>query len=64
MSRVLALRVDVDRLTCRYQLTEEASSNGVVIGNLTHGGISDVVMQHTKRLLPQLFEKMNCLIVF
>ena len=42
MSRVLAFRVVVDRLTCGDQLNKEVSPNGVFIGNLVHGGIRDV----------------------
>ena len=42
----------------------ETGAYGVPSKSLTRGGICDVVMRHTKRLLPQLFEKMNCLIVF
>ena len=42
----------------------ETGAYGVPSKSLTQGGICDVVMRHTKRLLPQLFEKMNCLIVF
>ena len=53
VSRVIKFRVVVDCSMCGYQLSEEALSNGVFIENLAREGILDVVMRHTKKLMPQ-----------
>ena len=60
---VLASRVVVNPLTCRYQLSKEESLNGVFIGNHVHGGIPDVVIQHTKQLTPK-YQWVNFLPIF
>ena len=45
MSRVLMMQVVVDRWTRWYQLREEASLEGIFIGNFMRGGIYDILSE-------------------